>query len=111
GVVVNPTVIPLTITPPTTANEGLPAAFSVVVGTLPAGDAVQNVTIDWGDNSDTQSLGAISGTSSVQHVFAKAGTYLVKATLTDTAGNSQPVSTSVSVVPTPLPTVNVSASV
>src|SRR5581483_273530 len=40
GVTVNPTVLGLTITPPTTPpGVGLPATFTIGTGTLPAGDA------------------------------------------------------------------------
>jgi len=111
AVVVNATVLPITITPPATANEGLPAAFTVGIGTLPAGDAVRSVVIDWGDNS-SDDLGAISGTTNtVQHTYKTAGSYRVSASLLDTAGNKQTVSTSVSVVATPSPTIVITPSV
>jgi hypothetical protein len=104
-VVVNPASLPITITPPTTApNAGLPAIFTIVVGTLPTGDVVRNVHVDWGDSS-TQDLGAISGSTSVSHVYLNAGSYAVSAVLTDTAGNSSSVATAVAVVATASPTI------
>jgi len=104
-VTVNPTALPITITPPTTPpGAGLPATFTVVVGTLPAGDAVRNVHIDWGDGSGLD-LGAISGSTTVSHVYTASGSYSVTATITDTGGNTQTVATSVTVVATASPTI------
>jgi PKD domain/Bacterial Ig-like domain (group 1) len=111
AVTVNPPSFGLAITAPSTPpSAGLPAAFTIATGTLPAGDAVRNVHIDWGDTS-SQDLGAISGTATVTHVYTAAGTYTVTATLTDTAGNSTSVSTAVTVVATPNPTIIITPSV
>jgi adhesin/invasin len=108
---VTATSIGLTITPPTTPpSAGLPAIFTIVVGTLPAGDVVLNVHITWGDGS-AQDLGAITGSSSVAHPYAAAGSYIVAAVLTDTAGNSVPVSTAVTVVATASTTINITPPV
>ncbi len=101
----NPTVLGPTITPPATPpGVGLPAAFTIGTGTLPAGDAVRNVHVDWGDGLSTD-LGAVTGTVTVTHVYAAAGTYTVTAIMTDTAGNSASVSTSVTIIATAAPTV------
>ena len=105
GVTVNPTVLGLTITPPTTPpGVGLPATFTIGTGTLPAGDAVRNVHVDWGDGLSID-LGAVTGTVTVTHVYSTAGTYTVTAIMTDTAGNSASVSTSVTIIATAAPTV------
>jgi PKD repeat protein len=88
----------------------LPASFTFALGTLPPGDFVSDVVVDWGDGK-TQSLGAISATTTVSHVYETAGTYQVKATLRDTAGNSTPVSTSVTVVATSNPTIIITPTV
>ncbi|HZR24956.1 MAG TPA: PKD domain-containing protein [Vicinamibacterales bacterium] len=107
AVTVNATSIPVTLTPPTTApGNGLPATFTVAPGTLPQGDAIKNVHIDWGDGT-AQDLGSITGSTSISHVFTTAGTYNVSATITDTVGNTSGVSTSVTVVATANPTVNI----
>src|SRR5581483_5850525 len=104
-VTVNPTVLGLTITPPTTPpGVGLPATFTIGTGTLPAGDAVRNVHVDWGDGLSID-LGAVTGTVTVTHVYSTAGTYTVTAIMTDTAGNSASVSTSVTIIATAAPTV------
>ena len=108
GVAAAPT---LTITPPTTPpSAGLPATFSIVVTPATAnGTAVRDVTLNWGDGQ-TQDLGALSGTSSVTHIFRNAGTYIITGTVLDAAGNSTQVSTSVAVIPVPRPTIIITPS-
>jgi len=110
-VIVNPTALSISITPPTTPpGAGLPAPFAIGIGALPAGDTVRNVHVDWGDGS-AQDLGAISSNTTVTHVYTASGTYTASATLSDTAGNTQSVSTSVTVVATATPTIVITASV
>ena len=61
----------LTITPPTSLNAGSPGVFQFVVGAATAnGSPVRSVTVNWGDRTPDQNLGAIYGTSSVTHVYA-----------------------------------------
>jgi hypothetical protein len=110
-VTVNATQIGLTITPPATApSVGLPAVFTFTLGTLPPGDFVRDVIVDWGDGK-TQNLGAISTTTTVSHVYTTADTYTVRATLNDTAGNTTTVSNSVTVVATSNPTIIITPTV
>jgi PKD repeat protein len=110
AVIVNPPALTLSITPPSTPpSANLPATFTIGVGTLPPGDAVRNVHIDWGDSS-AQDLGAISGNTTVSHVFKVAGSYQVSATMTDTAGNTVSNATSVTVIPVPRPTIIITPS-
>ncbi len=107
SVVINVSGAPtLAITAPTSASAGTPSTFTFAV-TAPTGVVVRDVTVSWGDASSIQDLGAISGTVSVQHAYASQGTYQVNATLSDTAGDTVPVNTSVVVIATPLPTVNI----
>jgi hypothetical protein len=75
------------------------------------GSAVKDVTVNWGDGSLTQDLGAISGSASVSHVYQNAGTFFVQASLTDISGNVVLVSTSVTVVPVANPTIIITPSV
>ena len=102
----------LVITPPATPpGEGLPANFTIAVTAATAnGSAVRDVTVDWGDGS-TQSLGVVTGNAVVSHIFAIARTYQVVVRVTDTFGNVISQSTSVTVIPVALPTVNITPSV
>jgi PKD repeat protein len=110
AVSVNPTALAFSITPPTTLpSAGLPAVFTIGIGTLPAGDAVRNVHLDWGDGTAID-LGAISANTSASHVYKAPATYTVTGTLTDTAGNSVSNATSVTVIPVPRPTIIITPS-
>ena len=108
------TVVPnttVTITPPSTPpSAGLPAVFTFVVTVPTGGNPVRELRINWGDGSGTQNLGAVSGSQSAAHVYDDAGTYVVTATVIDVAGISQPVSTTVTVIPVPRPAINVTAT-
>jgi hypothetical protein len=96
--------------PPTQPTAGLPAVFSFVV-TVPAASTgnsaivVRDVTVAWGDGQ-TQDLGALTNPTpagvTVAHVYRAAGVYTVNATLTDSAGDTVSVSTSVVVAATSL---------
>jgi hypothetical protein len=97
----------LVIAAPTTPpSAGLPALFTFTI-TASANNPtpVKDVTVDWGDGGPVQSLGAISGTSTQSHVYARGGSYTIRATLVDTFGNSSVVSTGVSVVVTATTTI------
>ncbi|MBI3490483.1 MAG: Ig-like domain-containing protein, partial [Acidobacteria bacterium] len=113
SVTVIPAALTLTITAPTNPpSAGLPASFTIVPG-VPAntGDSVKNVHVDWGDGSTAQDLGAISASTVVAHVFKTAGSYTVTGTLTDAAGNTVTVSSFVTVIPVPNPTINITPAV
>jgi hypothetical protein len=97
----------LVITPPTTASAGLPASFTFLVTAATAnGSNVRDVTVNWGDGTPLQDLGALIGTAIVSHIFKSAGVYAINASLTDSFGNVVPTSTSVTVNPKPQPTVS-----
>jgi hypothetical protein len=97
----------VTITAPTTAiAAGLPASFSVGVN---AQANIRSVVLTWGDGS-TQSLGALSASTNVSHIYLEAGTYTVTATATDTSNFSESVSSSVTVLPAQPPSVTVQPS-
>lgn len=94
----------LTITAPTTQiAAGLPATFTVGVGSTAN---IRDVTVDFGDGKQ-QSLGAISGSTSIQHTYTDANTYIVRATATDASGFSEQVSTSVTILPAQPPSVTI----
>jgi len=104
-------VLTLTIAPPATApSANLPANFTFTPAATTAGDAVRDVTVNWGDGSAVQDLGAISGATTVTHVFKSAGTYSISGTIYDTVGNSATVSTSVTVIPVARPSIIITPS-
>jgi hypothetical protein len=102
------TVVPNTtvaITPPSTPpSAGLPAPFTFVVTIPTGGNPVRELRVNWGDGV-AQSLGAVSGSQAASHVYTEAGSYVVTATVVDVAGISQSVSSSVTVIPVPRPTI------
>jgi len=73
------------------------------------GSAVRQLIVDWGDGQ-TQNLGAVTGAATVPHVFRNDGSYTITGTLTDAANNTIKVSTGVTVIPVPRPTILVSSS-
>jgi hypothetical protein len=97
----------VTLTGPTTAiSAGLPATFTVGVG---ATANVRDVTVDFGDGARL-SLGAISGSTTVQHTYSQEGTYVVSAVATEASGFTEHVSTSLTVLPGQPPSVIITAS-
>ena len=86
----------ITLSGPTNSvSAGLPASFTVGVGSTAN---VRDVTVDFGDGR-RQSLGAISGSTTVQHTYTSPGTFNVTATATEASGFSEQVSTSVTILP------------
>jgi PKD repeat protein len=75
-------------------NEAVTFSLTLSTGGLP----ITQAKIDFGDGESRQ-LGALSGTTSVGHVYEDSGTYGVLLTLTDAAGNSSTQQTVVVVTP------------
>ena len=89
----------ISITGPTTSvSAGLPATFTVNVATAAPAPNIRDVTVDFGDG-DRQSLGSISGQTTVQHTYDEPGTFIVRATATEASGFTEQVSTSVTILP------------
>ncbi|HUR35840.1 MAG TPA: Ig-like domain-containing protein [Vicinamibacterales bacterium] len=112
SVTVNVTVAPtILITPPSTPpNKGLPATYTIVVtAAAQNGNPVRNVSVDWGDGT-VNDLGSFTGSQPQTHVYSRDGSFLITATVTDVAGNSNTARTSVTVIPVPRPTVTVTAT-
>ena len=74
-----------------------PVTFTVTVTAPTNGPEVRNVTIDFDDGSD-ESLGALTGTRTVAHVYKRAGSYLVTVTARDTADRQSESSIGVTVL-------------
>ena len=104
-------VVAVTLTAaPAEPVAGQPVTFTVTV-TPPAGaPAVQDVVIDFGDGSAAASLGALTGSRTVAHVYDARGTYIVTATVTDAAGRRSTASVGITVKDAPLIGVAISAS-
>jgi len=101
----------LVITPPSSPpSAGLPAAITFVVTNPANGAVVRNVVVAWGDGQ-TQTLGVISGSQIVNHVYTAPGSYTVTATMTDSGGNVTTTATSVTVVPVAAVTIIITPSV
>jgi hypothetical protein len=97
----------ITLTGPTTAiAAGVPASFTVGVS---ATANIRNVNVDFGDGT-SQPLGALSGSTTVQHTYNSAGSFTVTATATDASGFSEQVATSITILPAQPPAVTISAS-
>ena len=96
----------VTLTPPTDPTAGRPATFTVAV--TPGDRRVASAIIDFGDGQ-TQSLGALNGSLTVNHTYATAGTFVASVTVTDAGGEQVTVSTSV--VVNPAVPINVTLSV
>ncbi len=97
----------ITIAGPTTpVSAGVPATFTVGVG---ATANIRDVTVDFGDG-DRQSLGALSGSTTISHTYNDPGSYNVRATAVEASGFSEQVGTSISVLPGQPPAVTITAS-
>src|SRR6266487_3163005 len=102
----------LNITVPATApSAGLPSTYTFVVAAAATnGSAIRDVTVDWGDRSAIQHLGAITASTPVSHTYQSPGTYSILGTVTDSFGNSVTASTSVAVNAKLQPTVSIVAT-
>ena len=79
--------IRITITPsPAQPIEQQPVTFTVEVSPAAGAPTVRRATIDFGDRSNEHSLGALTGRTSVAHVYEKDGSYIVTVTVLDAAG-------------------------
>ncbi len=97
----------ITLAGPTTpVSAGVPATFTVGVA---ATANIRNVDISFGDGT-SQSLGAISGSTTIQHTYQVENTYTVRATATEASGFTEQVSTSITILPGQPPAVTITAS-
>ena len=97
----------VTLTAPTTpVSAGVPANFTVGVS---ATANIRDVVVDFGDGS-VQSLGAISGSTTIQHTYEESGSYNVRATAVEASGFTEQVGTSITILPGQPPSVVITAS-
>lgn len=69
----------------TSSEVGLPTVFSLTHQNATASSAIRSVRIDFGDGSST-TLGALPGTQTISHTYARTGFYTVTVTATDALG-------------------------
>ncbi len=100
----------ITIVAPVGATAGSAATFTVSTTVAPGSAPITAVDIVFGDGSGAVSLGNLTGTTSVTHVYLSAGTYTAVVTLTDSGGERVTTSAVVRVVPAVPLNVNISAS-
>lgn len=97
----------LTITGPATPPAaGLPATFTVAVA---ATANITNVRVDFGDGT-RRNLGALSGSTTIQHTYQTGGTFEVTATATQTTGDEETVGTAITILPGQPPGVVINVS-
>lgn len=91
------------------AQVGLPVTFTITAQPGTGGSTtVQSVTVNFGDGSD-QPLGAATGTTTVQHVYASDGSKTARVTVVDSNGGSTSAATIV-FVQTQAPIVSLTTS-
>ena len=90
-VTVNPRGLASFTANPTSAQAGVPIAFTVTPTT---GVNLSNVRVDFGDGSNTN-LGAIGAAATTTHSYSAPGNYTATASATDSTGDSGSLSTNV----------------
>ncbi len=74
------------LTPPAQSPiEGQPVNIGITIEIPDGANPVRSVRIEFGDG-DFEDLGALAGNTSVSHIYQHDGTFTVKVTVTDTAG-------------------------
>lgn len=94
-----------------TAAQSIGVAINCTITPTVAtgGSPIQNVTVNWGDNTGEQPVGSVTGATSVSHTYRTAGTFTLVASATDL--NSQRGTASMSFVVTRVnPTISITAS-
>jgi hypothetical protein len=75
------------------AQVGVPVSFTITAQPGAGGSTtILNVTIDFGDG-EVQSLGAATGTTTVQHVYQTSGSKTARVTVTDSNGGNTSAAT------------------
>jgi hypothetical protein len=84
--IINAPSVTIALAAGSTPAVGVTTNFVVTPAAVAGGTSIQSVTINWGDGSPEQSLGAISGATNVTHTFNAPGSYNVVATARDATG-------------------------
>ncbi len=95
---------------PATPSVGVAVNCTVTPGAVTAtGSPIQNVTVNWGDNTGEQPLGSVTGATVASHTYSAPGTYTVTAAAIDQASQRGTASIAL-IVQRLLPTISITAS-
>ena len=94
-----------------TANQavGVPVNCTITPTVATGGVPIQNVSVDWGDNSGEQPLGSVSGATLASHTYTSPGTFIMRAFATDLNSQRGQASITFNVLRNP-PTITLTAS-
>ena len=95
-----------TATPAAPLAAGIPITCTITPTATAAGSSISNVTVNWGDGTGEQSLGNVTGATTVSHTYASPGSYTVIASATDQNGQRGTGSTTV-VITRPTPSITI----
>ena len=90
----------ITISATTSPTAGQPTTFTITVTTVSGASPVKEVTVDCGDG-ESMSLGTLTGSATVTHVYDSSTTYTVVASATDNSGERTSVTSVIYVAPAP----------
>jgi len=93
---------------PTSPTAGQTVTFQLTYGSGTGSTPISRVVMDWGDGSPAQTFNGQP--TAVSHTYNGAGSFLVRATATDTFGDTSTATTSVQVNARPQPIVSITAS-
>lgn len=71
---------------PAVPVAGQPVSFTLTITPAATGAAIRQVVVNFGDGR-SQTLGAVSGATSLSHTYDSAGTFTLSATVTDSNGD------------------------
>lgn len=93
-----PPTLSISVASGSTVSEGTVTTFTITVNPGTGGSPIQNVRVNYGDG-DSDDLGSVSGTVTVQHVYDEAGAFTPTVTAVDAAGATSSASTVIVVQP------------
>lgn len=92
-----------------TQSVGVAVNCTITPTVASGGSPIQNLTVNWGDSTGEQPVGAVSGATSVSHVYNTTGNFTMVASATDL--NSQRGTAAMAFVVTRVnPTISITAS-
>jgi hypothetical protein len=99
----------ITITPPASPSASVVTNFAITITPGAGAPPIRQVTVDFDDGSTPASLGQVTGTVTVPHIYLSPGFFTVKVTATDASGQSAFVALPIQVFPAVPFTITVTA--